>query len=178
MKNTIAFGMGCFWGAQKRLQQISDQLITEVGYANGDAEQTDYGRVLELEKLIKIGLCDEINHAEVVLVTYDSDQVNLIEILATFWQAHDPTQINRQGNDTGTNYRSGIYYSTEEQKLLAQTSLDTYPKVLESAGSKPIATEIELLKNYNRAEEYHQEYLLKNPNGYCGLGGLGINYPI
>ena len=173
---SIVLGMGCFWGAEKRLSAIPGVVDVESGYANGDAEKVGYDDVLEQERQIKRGRSDARNHAEVIKVTFDPKRVDLATILAAFWENHDPTQVDGQGNDIGTNYRSAIYYSTPEQKALAEQTRDTYQQSLTREGFGPIATEIAPLRHYNRAEDYHQDYLVKNPNGYCGLGGTGVKY--
>jgi len=174
---SIILGMGCFWGAEKRMSEIPGVLDVESGYAGGDAARAGYRDVLNLEKKIRRGRSDARNHAEVVKVTFDPDQVSLEQVLIGFWQNHDPTQGDRQGNDIGSNYRSAIYWSDAAQRDVAIKTRDTYQKVLTAAGYGPITTEIAPLHNYNRAEDYHQDYLKKNPNGYCGLGGTGVAYP-
>ncbi|MGM0517495.1 MAG: peptide-methionine (S)-S-oxide reductase MsrA [Pseudomonadota bacterium] len=174
---TIAFGMGCFWGAEKRMAALEGVVDVESGFAGGDAETVGYRDVLRLERAIRRGESDARNHAEVVRVTYDPDVISTERLLAGFWENHDPTQGNRQGNDVGSNYRSAIYYTSEEQKRLAERTRQVYQQALTEAGFGTITTEIAPLKNYNRAEAYHQDYLEKNPNGYCGLGGTGVAYP-
>lgn len=173
----IAFGMGCFWGAERRFRQALKIDTIEVGYSNGDAAITDYQTVLATEKALKSGLTNQKNHAEVVKVCYDPKRCKLTDILVHFWESHDPTQGDRQGNDIGSNYRSGIYYTDPQQATIAQQSLQNYQQALSTAGYGPITTEILPLQHYNRAEESHQRYLEKHPNGYCGLGGLKIPYP-
>jgi len=174
---SIVLGMGCFWGAEKRMSQIPGVLDVEAGYAGGDERQVGYRDVLNLEQAIERGRSDERNHAEVVKVTFDPDRVSLKRVLIGFWQNHDPTQGERQGNDVGSNYRSAIYWTTPEQREVALATRDAYQKALTAAGYGRITTEIAPLKNYNRAEDYHQDYLKKHPNGYCGLGGTGVSYP-
>lgn len=174
---SIVLGMGCFWGAEKRMGEIPGVIDVESGYAGGDAEKTDYHGVLGLERAIKFGGIKERNHAEVVKVTFDPEQVSLEQVLIGFWQNHNPTQGDRQGNDVGSNYRSAIYTTSEDQKQLALKTRDIYQKALTAAGYGTITTEIAPLRNYNRAEEYHQDYLKKNPKGYCGLGGTKVAYP-
>ena len=174
---SIVLGMGCFWGAEKRMGEIPGVIDVESGYAGGDAEKTDYHSVLGLERAIKSGGIEERNHAEVVKVTFDPKQVSLEQVLIGFWQNHNPTQGDRQGNDVGSNYRSAIYTTSNEQKKLALKTRDIYQKALTAAGFGVITTEIAPLRNYNRAEEYHQDYLKKNPKGYCGLGGTKVAYP-
>ena len=174
---TIAFGMGCFWGAEKRMAALDGVVDVETGYAGGDAENVGYYDVLDLERAIRSGKSDARNHAEVVRVTYDPERIDTETLLARFWENHDPTQGDRQGNDVGSNYRSAIYTTTEEQERLAHKTRDVYQQALTQAGLGEITTEIAPLENYNRAEQYHQDYLEKNPNGYCGLGGTGVEYP-
>ncbi len=177
-REQIVFGMGCFWGAEKRMAAIPGVLDVESGYANGDAAKTSYDDVLQLEREIKRGRASARNHAEVVKVAFDPRKVELATILAAFWENHDPTQADGQGNDIGSNYRSAIYTTTPAQLALAMQSRDIYQTALSREGFGPIVTEIEPLENYVRAEEYHQDYLVKNPNGYCGLGGTGVKYAL
>lgn len=174
---TIVFGMGCFWGAEKRMAAIPGVLDVESGYAGGDALDASYEQVLALEQALRRGQVQTRNHAEVVRVRFDPKQVNLETILAHFWEQHDPTQGDRQGNDIGSNYRSAIYTTTESQHALAVASRDAYQQALTQAGYGAITTEIAPLRNYQRAEDYHQDYLQKNPRGYCGLGGTGVAFP-
>jgi peptide methionine sulfoxide reductase msrA/msrB len=169
--------MGCFWGAEKRMSEIPGVLDVESGYAGGDAERAGYRDVLNLEKRIQRGRTGERNHAEVVKVTFDPEQVGLERVLIGFWENHDPTQGDRQGNDIGSNYRSAIYYNSDAQRDVAVETRDAYQQALSAAGYGPITTEIAALRNYNRAETYHQDYLKKNPDGYCGLGGTKVAYP-
>jgi peptide methionine sulfoxide reductase msrA/msrB len=169
--------MGCFWGAEKRMSEIPGVVDVESGYAGGDAERAGYRDVLNLEKRIQRGRTDEQNHAEVVKVTFDPEQVSLERVLIGFWENHDPTQGDRQGNDIGSNYRSAIYYNSDAQRDVAVETRDAYQQALSAAGYGPITTEIAALRNYNRAETYHQDYLKKNPDGYCGLGGTKVAYP-
>jgi peptide methionine sulfoxide reductase msrA/msrB len=175
--DSIVLGMGCFWGAEKRMAAVPGVVDVESGYAGGDAPRVGYQEILELERAIKWGMSEKRNHAEVVKVTFDPDQVSLEEILIAFWQGHDPTQGDRQGNDVGSNYRSAIYTNSDAQRAVAIETRDTYQKALNAAGHGRITTEIAPLRNYNRAEPYHQDYLAKNPNGYCGLGGTRVVYP-
>ena len=174
---SIVLGMGCFWGAEKRMSEIPGVLDVESGYAGGDAERVGYYDVLGLEKELRRGTAQGRNHAEVVRVTFDPARVDLRTVLVRFWENHDPTQGDRQGNDVGSNYRSAIYYTTEAQKAVALETRDAYQQALTQAGRGRITTEIAPLRNYNRAEEEHQDYLKKNPRGYCGLGGTGVSYP-
>ncbi|MBN2646424.1 MAG: peptide-methionine (S)-S-oxide reductase MsrA [Thiotrichales bacterium] len=173
----IVLGMGCFWGAEKRMSQIPGVHDVESGYANGERPITDYQTVLSVEKARQLGLSNERNHAEVVRVYFDPTQVSLTTLLAHFWENHNPTQGDRQGNDVGSNYRSAIYFQTPEQETIAHETLAHYQRALNEAGWGKITTEIAALHHYNRAEEYHQDYLQKHPQGYCGLGGTGVAYP-
>jgi peptide methionine sulfoxide reductase msrA/msrB len=174
---SIVLGMGCFWGAEKRMAEIPGVLDVESGYAGGDAAKTSYNDVLGLEKEIQRGSSKQRNHAEVIKVTFNPEKVALKTVLIKFWESHDPTQGDRQGNDRGTNYRSVIYYNDDAQKAVALETRDAYQQALTKAGRGTITTEIAPLRNYNSAEDYHQDYLKKNPNGYCGLGGTGVAYP-
>lgn len=174
---SIVLGMGCFWGAEKRMSEIPGVLDVESGYAGGDAEKAGYYEVLGLEKELRRGAAAQRNHAEVVKVTFDPLKVDLRTVLVKFWENHDPTQGDRQGNDVGSNYRSVIYYTSDAQKAVALETRDAYQQALTQAGRGRITTEIAPLRNYNRAEDYHQDYLKKNPQGYCGLGGTGVAYP-
>ncbi|WP_019895987.1 peptide-methionine (S)-S-oxide reductase MsrA [Hydrogenovibrio halophilus] len=174
---SIVLGMGCFWGAEKRMGDIPGVLRVESGYAGGDDPEAGYYDVLGLEKQIRMGVSDQRNHAEVVRVFFDPEAVSLERVLAGFWENHDPTQKNRQGNDVGTNYRSAIYTQNEAQAQIARQSLQRYQTALNDAGKGDIQTEVAPLKNYITAEDYHQNYLAKNPDGYCGLGGTGVSYP-
>lgn len=174
---SIVLGMGCFWGAEKRMSAIDGVVNVESGYAGGDAVKAGYQDVLALENRIRFGQVDGRNHAEVVKVTFDPDRVPLETILTNFWENHDPTQGDRQGNDVGSNYRSAIYIQDARQEAIAQKTLATYQVALGQAGYSAITTEIAPVKNYIIAESYHQDYLQKNPNGYCGLGGTGVAYP-
>ncbi|WP_462319978.1 peptide-methionine (S)-S-oxide reductase MsrA, partial [Halochromatium sp.] len=163
--DSIVLGMGCFWGAEKRMSEIPGVLDVESGYAGGDAARTSYRDVLNLEKRIQRGRTDARNHAEVVKVTFDPEQVGLERLLIGFWENHNPTQGDRQGNDVGSNYRSAIYYSNQAQRAVAIETRDAYQQALSAAGYGTITTEIAPLRNYNRAETYHQDYLKKNPDG-------------
>lgn len=174
---SIVLGMGCFWGAEKRMSEIPGVLNVESGYAGGDIEKVGYYEVLGEEKAIRLGVSQVRNHAEVIKVTFDPQQVSLQTVLIKFWENHNPTQGDRQGNDVGSNYRSAIYYHNAAQKAVAEQTRDVYQQALNAKGFGQITTEIAPLRNYNAAEEYHQDYLKKNPNGYCGLGGTGVAYP-
>ena len=176
-RESIVLGMGCFWGAEKRMAALPGVIDVESGYAGGDARSAGYQDILGLERALEWGLSKERNHAEVVKVTFDPAQVSLEDVLIAFWQNHDPTQGDRQGNDVGSNYRSAIYTANDAQRAVALATRDAYQKALTAVGYGPITTEIAPLRHYNRAEAYHQDYLVKNPNGYCGLGGTGVAYP-
>lgn len=172
----LVLGMGCFWGAEKRLRAVPGVAEIEVGYAGGDAPRVGYQDVLDEEARIRAGRSHARNHAEVVRVRYDPKVLDPMALLAAFWEGHDPTQIGGQGNDIGSNYRSAIYYTTPEQRTLAEHSRAIYQQDLRRAGFGAITTEILPLRHYNRAEDAHQDYLLKNPRGYCGLGGTGVKF--
>jgi peptide-methionine (S)-S-oxide reductase len=165
---TLAVGLGCFWGAERKFWQLPGVFVTAVGYAGGVTPNPTYEEVCS-------GLT---GHNEVVLVVYDPAQVSTEQVLATFWESHDPTQGMRQGNDVGTQYRSGIYTSTEAQRAAAEASKAAYGKALAAKGYGPITTEIVPAPAFYFAEDYHQQYLAKNPHGYCGLGGTGVSCPI
>ena len=173
----VVLGMGCFWGAEKRMSELPGVVDVESGYANGDIQGT-YDGVLMLERARQLGVSKARNHAEVVKVSFDPAQVSLERVLAAFWENHDPTQGHRQGNDVGSNYRSAIYTRTQAQQQVALRTRDVYQSALNKAGKPRITTEIEPLQAYFKAEEYHQNYLIKNPDGYCGLGGTGVKYPL
>ncbi|HYN78314.1 MAG TPA: peptide-methionine (S)-S-oxide reductase MsrA, partial [Lamprocystis sp. (in: g-proteobacteria)] len=173
---TIVLGMGCFWGAEKRMAELPGVLDVESGYANGEVPGT-YDAVLAHERQLKMGNAAGRNHAEVIKVRFDPKAVGLEQVLARFWESHDPTQGDRQGNDVGSNYRSAIYTADDAQLAVAQKTRDTYQAALKGAGRGAITTEVAPLKAYFSAEDYHQDYLKKNPNGYCGLGGTGVKYP-
>ena len=172
---TIVLGMGCFWGAEKRMSQIEGVIDVESGYANGEVEAS-YEAILSHESHLRQGKATQRNHTEVVRVTFDPSRVTLETVLEKFWENHDPTQGDRQGGDIGSNYRSAIYTQNEAQQTTALKTRDTYQKALTLAGQGKITTEIVPLTNYHRAEDYHQDYLKKNPDGYCGLGGLDVPY--
>jgi len=174
---SIVLGMGCFWGAERRMSELPGVLDVESGYANGDIPG-NYEAVLAHERALQYGKAQGRNHAEVVKVTFDPVRVNLSEVLARFWESHDPTQGDRQGNDIGSNYRSAIYTQSDTQLQAALRTRDLYQQALTVAGKGEITTEIAPLTAYFSAEDYHQDYLKKNPNGYCGLGGTGVPYPL
>lgn len=163
----IVVGMGCFWGAEKRFWQMPGVYTTAVGYAAGYTPNPTYREVCS----------GQTGHNEVVLVVYDPALVSLDQLLKSFWEGHDPAQGMRQGNDAGTQYRSGIYLATEDECKAAEKSRQVYQQALDSAGQGVITTEILDLPPFYYAEDYHQQYLAKNPNGYCGLGGTGVCYP-
>ena len=164
----IIFGLGCFWGAERRFWQLDGVFTTAVGYAGGYTPNPTYEEVCS-------GLT---GHNEVVLVCFRPQIISVESLLQVFWEAHDPTQGMRQGNDRGTQYRSGIYCFGAEQEELAQASKRAYNGALADAGKGEITTEILPAAEFYYAEDYHQQYLAKNPNGYCGLGGTGVGYPI
>ncbi|VFN05908.1 MAG: peptide-methionine (S)-S-oxide reductase, partial [Candidatus Kentron sp. G] len=160
------FGLGCFWGAERGLWQVNGVFTTAAGYAGGSTPNPTYEEV-----------CTGMTgHNEVVRVIFDPGTVGYEELLKVFWEAHDPTQGMRQGNDVGTQYRSGIYVYDDKQYSLALASRAGYQKILSGAGFGAITTEIVPAPEFYYAEDYHQQYLAKNPNGYCGLGGTGIVY--
>ena len=160
------FGLGCFWGAERKFWSLPGVYSTSVGYAAGLTPNPTYEEVCT-------GLT---GHAEVVRVVYDPERIGYEELLRVFWESHDPTQGMRQGNDVGTQYRSGIYCYDEAQRAAASSSRDAYQQRLVAAGLGPITTEILAAPEFYYAEDYHQQYLAKNPGGYCGLGGCGIPY--
>jgi peptide-methionine (S)-S-oxide reductase len=161
------FGMGCFWGAERIFWQRRGVYSTAVGYAGGVTPNPTYEEV-----------CSGMTgHAEVVRVVFDPGVLSYESLLRAFWESHDPTQGMRQGNDAGTQYRSAIYWYGEAQRTAAEASRDLYQQALSRAGHGPITTEIREAPEFYYAEEYHQQYLAKNPWGYCGLGGTGIGFP-
>ena len=162
------FGLGCFWGAERKFWTMPGVFGTSVGYAGGFTPNPTYEEVCS-------GLT---GHTEVVRVVFDPDEVSFEELLRAFWESHDPTQGMRQGNDVGTQYRSAIYWHDETQRTAAERSRDAYALRLREAGFPDITTEIAPAPEYYYAEEYHQQYLAKNPGGYCGLGGTGVSCPI
>lgn len=162
---SIVVGMGCFWGAEKAFWSLPGIYTTAVGYSAGYTPNPTYEEV-----------CSGMTgHNEVVLIVFDPEVITLDTILAVFWESHNPTQGMRQGNDRGTQYRSGIYYANKQQQQLAETSKTQYQKAIdEKLSDHSITTEITAASEFYFAEDYHQQYLAKNPNGYCGLGGMGI----
>jgi peptide-methionine (S)-S-oxide reductase len=161
---TAIFGLGCFWGAERKFWQLEGVYSTAVGYAGGHTPNPTYEEVCS----------GGTGHTEAVLVVYDQKRINYKQLLKTFWEAHDPTQGMRQGNDVGTQYRSAIYTTTPEQRQLAESSRDAFAQSLKAAGYGPPTTEIADAPPFYYAEDYHQQYLAKNPGGYCGLGGTGV----
>ena len=162
------FGMGCFWGAEKKFWSVPGVYSTAVGYAGGHTPNATYREV-----------CTGMTgHNEVVLVVFDPKVVAYDDLLKVFWENHDPTQGMRQGNDTGTQYRSGIYYFDEAQQRAAERTRDAFQGRLKASGYGGITTEIVPAPDFYYAEDYHQQYLAKNPDGYCGLGGTGVTCPV
>lgn len=172
----IVLGMGCFWGAEKRMSELKGVLDVESGYAGGESDNATYESVIKASRMEKWGMGSK-DHAEVVKVTYDANRVDAVAVLKQFWESHNPTEGDRQGNDIGSQYRSAVYYRTDEQRDAVYTTMDEYQALLRQAGFGDITTEVKPLGKYFTAEEYHQNYLNKNPNGYCGLGGVGVKFP-
>ena len=166
--NEIIFGAGCFWGVERKFWSLEGVWLTSVGYAGGNSTNPTYEQVCY----------EETNHVEVVKVVYDPSVIKIDTLLKTFWECHDPTQGMRQGNDRGTQYRSVIYCSSEEDLDLSLSTMEKYQEVLNKNNYQKITTEILLAPKFYLAEEYHQQYLAKNPNGYCGLGGTGCTLDI
>lgn len=162
------FGMGCFWGAERIFWRLKGVWLTAVGYTGGYTPNPTYREVCT----------GRTGHNEVVRVVYDPRRVSYTELLKVFWENHDPTQDMRQGNDTGTQYRSGIYVHNEEQRAAAEASREQYQQALHAAGRGRITTEIVLAPEFYFAEDYHQQYLARNPGGYCGIGGTGVVCPV
>jgi peptide-methionine (S)-S-oxide reductase len=166
---TAIFGLGCFWGAERKFWELGDGVwVTAAGYAAGITPNPTYEEVCS----------GRTGHNEVVLVVYDPRQVSYETLLKTFWESHDPTQGMRQGNDVGTQYRSGIYVTSPAQRAAAEASKAAYQRVLSANGYAPITTEVVDAGPFYFAEDYHQQYLAKNPHGYCGLGGTGLSCPV
>ena len=166
--DTLVVGMGCFWGAERKFWQAPGVYSTSVGYAGGFTPNPSYEEVCS-------GLT---GHTEVVLVVFDRTQTSLDAMLRVFWENHDPTQGMRQGNDVGTQYRSAVYFVNDAQRAVVEKTRDAFQAELTKAGFGDITTEVAPLGNYFYAEDYHQQYLGKNPNGYCGLGGTGVSCPV
>jgi peptide-methionine (S)-S-oxide reductase len=164
---TAMFGLGCFWGAERLFWQLPGVYTTAVGYAGGPTKNPTYEEVCS----------GRTGHAEVVLVVFDPKQIGYADLLRVFWESHDPTQGMRQGNDVGTQYRSGIYTYSDAQRRLAQMSKADYEAALKARGLKAITTEFVDAPTFYYAEPYHQQYLAKNPGGYCGLAGTGVTCP-
>jgi peptide-methionine (S)-S-oxide reductase len=164
---TAIFALGCFWGAERVFWQLPGVYTTAVGYAGGYTPNPSYEEVCT----------GRTGHTEVVLVVYDPKKIGYDKLLKSFWESHDPTQGMRQGNDVGTQYRSAIYATTPEQKKLAEASRAAYEPALKAKGYGAITTEIKDAPPFYYAEDYHQQYLAKNPGGYCGLGGTGVSCP-
>jgi peptide-methionine (S)-S-oxide reductase len=162
---TAVFGLGCFWGAEKLFWELPGVYSTAAGYAGGYTQNPTYEEVCS----------GRTGHAEVVLVVYDPAVVTYEQLLKAFWEDHDPSQGMRQGNDVGTQYRSGIYYTDDEQRTAAEATKKTYGEALSEAGYGAITTEIAPLGAFNYAEPYHQQYLAKNPNGYCPIHATGVS---
>jgi peptide-methionine (S)-S-oxide reductase len=165
---TLVVGMGCFWGAERVFWQAPGVYTTAVGYAGGMTPNPTYEEVCSAKT----------GHTEVVLVVFDPDQTSREEILKLFWENHDPTQGMRQGNDVGTQYRSAIYVTSPEQRAAAEATRDAFAERLKASGYGEVTTEIADAGEFYYAEDYHQQYLAKVPNGYCGLGGTGVSCPI
>jgi peptide-methionine (S)-S-oxide reductase len=165
---TAIFGMGCFWGAERLFWQRDGVISTAVGYAGGHTPNPTYEETCSAQT----------GHAEVVLVVFDPERVTYAELLKIFWEGHDPTQGMRQGNDVGTQYRSAIYATDDAQLGAAEASRDRYAEQLRNAGYGAITTEIRRAPAFYYAEDYHQQYLAKNPSGYCGIGGTGVSCPV
>jgi peptide-methionine (S)-S-oxide reductase len=166
---TAVFGLGCFWGAERKFWEMGDGIwVTAAGYAAGHTPNPTYEEVCS----------GRTGHNEVVLVVYDPEKVSYEALLKTFWESHDPTQGMRQGNDVGTQYRSGIYVNSPAQRAAAEASKAAYQKVLSANGYGPITTEIVDAPPFYFAEDYHQQYLARVPHGYCGLGGTGLSCPV
>lgn len=165
---TAVFGMGCFWGVERLFWQIPGVYVTAVGYAGGATPNPTYEEVCS----------GGTGHTEAVRVVYDPAKVSYRDLLKVFWEEHDPTQGLRQGNDVGSQYRSAIYYSSEAQRQEAEQSAKTYQEALSAKGYGAITTEIREAGPFYFAEDYHQQYLAKNPNGYCGVDGTGVACPL
>ena len=165
---TAILALGCFWGAERDFWQLPGVYTTAVGYAGGYTENPTYEEVCS----------GRTGHTESVLVVFDPAKISYADILRTFWESHDPTQGMRQGNDVGTQYRSAIFYTSDEQRKIAEASKVAYGDQLKAAGFPEITTEIAPAGPFYYAEDYHQQYLHKNPMGYCGIGGTGVSCPV
>jgi peptide-methionine (S)-S-oxide reductase len=167
--DTAMFGLGCFWGAERKFWELGDGVyVTAVGYAAGLTPNPTYEEVCS----------GRTGHNEVVRVVFDPKKISYEQLLKTFWESHDPTQGMRQGNDVGTQYRSGIYVTSPAQRAAAEASKAMYEKAIDAKGYGRITTEVVDAPEFYFAEDYHQQYLAKNPMGYCGLGGIGVSCPI
>jgi peptide-methionine (S)-S-oxide reductase len=164
----VVVGMGCFWGAERMFWQQPGVWTTAVGYAGGFTRNPLYEEVCT----------GRTGHTEVVLAVFDPEVTSYAQMLKTFWEGHDPTQGLRQGNDVGSQYRSAIYWADDRQRQIAEASRDMFQQALDAAGAGPITTEIAQTGPFYYAEGYHQQYLHKNPGGYCGLGGTGVSCPV
>jgi peptide-methionine (S)-S-oxide reductase len=164
----IVFGMGCFWGVERIFWQLDGVWLTQVGYAGGETPNPTYEETCT----------GKTGHTEVVRVVYDPSKISATDLIRTFWENHDPTQGMRQGNDIGSQYRSAIFTTTEEQEKIAAATREVFQKALNESGRGQITTEIDMLDKFYHAEDYHQQYLAKNPNGYCGIGGTGVSCPM
>jgi peptide-methionine (S)-S-oxide reductase len=165
---TALFGLGCFWGAERKFWELDGVYVTAVGYAGGSTPNPTYEEVCS----------GRTGHTEAVLVVFDPERIGYDDLLKVFWESHNPTQGMRQGNDVGTQYRSGIYYTSDAQRRAAEASKAAYEAALKAQGLPAITTEIKPAPEFYFAEPYHQQYLAKNPAGYCGLGGTGVSCPI
>jgi len=165
---TAQFGLGCFWGAERAFWQLDGVYATAVGYAGGATPNPTYEEVCS----------GRTGHTEAVLVAYDPKKISYERLLQAFWESHNPTQGMRQGNDVGTQYRSAIYWTNPAQQKAAEASRDAYAAALAKAGLGAITTEVKQAGAFYYAEDYHQQYLAKNPGGYCGLGGTGVSCPV
>ena len=162
----VILGAGCFWGVERKFWSLPGMEMTSVGYAGGHSPNPYYESVCS----------GATGHAEVIKIQFDASIISLVEVLKIFWECHDPTQGNRQGNDIGTQYRSACFCENEEDLRVAQETFQHYQDHLLAAGYGKITTELKVLEEYHLAEEYHQQYLEKNPNGYCGIGGTGCSF--
>ena len=165
---TAQFGLGCFWGAERAFWQLDGVYATAVGYAGGTTPNPTYEEICS----------GRTGHAEIVLVAYDPKKISYERLLKAFWESHNPTQGMRQGNDVGTQYRSAIYWTSPAQQKAAEASRDAYAVALAKAGHGAVTTEVKPAGEFFYAEDYHQQYLAKNPGGYCGLGGTGVSCPV
>ncbi len=175
---TIVFGAGCFWGVEKHFTHLDGVVDAKSGYAGGNYKNPTYQKVLDNRRVSSLNFKGDgvLNHTEVVQVKYNSSKVSTLELIKSFWELHDPTQGDRQGNDTGNNYRSVLYYTNDEQRDIALKTKDIYQKLLTAEGYGKITTEIKKLNKFYDAEKYHQDYLAKNPNGYCPNHSSGVKF--